>query len=176
MIGLLITGCDAAAPSSEQSVTQPPQSTSPEQSVVQAPQVGKLAPDFTLDYLDGGTVSLSDFRGSPVLINFWATWCPPCKLEMPFLEQVFDEWSDRGLVLLTIDIGENQATVEDFMRTENLSLPVLMDKNEAVSRRYNIRYFPTIFLVDKDGIIQSVRIGVFSGVSEIEQSLSEIMP
>lgn len=156
--GLLIAGCNAAAPLNE------------------APLVGSLAPDFTLDYLDDGTVSLSELRGKPVLINFWATWCGPCRFEMPFLQQVYDDWSDRGLVVLTVDIAESQDTVESFMQELGLSLPVLMDRDQAVTKRYNVRNIPATFLIDKNGIIQSIRIGAFTSPAEIEQELSKIMP
>ncbi|MFC1939864.1 TlpA family protein disulfide reductase [Chloroflexota bacterium] len=159
--GLLITGC--SSPPVEGGSTQ-------------APEAGKLAPDFQLSNLKGQTVSLRDFRGRPVLINFWASWCGPCRAEMPYIQQVFEEWSGRGLVMLSINIGESLSTVEGFMQSYNLSFPVLLDVNESVARKYNVRYIPTSFLIDEGGIIKSVNIGSFSSTAEIERDLSTIIP
>ncbi|MFC2052094.1 TlpA family protein disulfide reductase [Chloroflexota bacterium] len=142
----------------------------------QSPDTGNLAPDFQLSNLEGQAISLSDFRGRPVLINFWASWCGPCRAEMPYIQQIFEKWSDRGLVILAIDIGESRSTVEDFMQSYGLSFPALLDMNKTVSAEYNIRFIPTTFLIDKDGIIKAVKIGAFSSVEEIESNLSKIIP
>ncbi len=147
-----------------------------EQSAPAAPQVDKLAPDFQLPNLDGQIISLSDLRGKPVLINFWATWCPPCREEMPYLQQIYDEWSSKGLVLLTIDIGETPAQIKEFMQNNNLSLPVLLDATKSVAQRYNITGIPTTFLIDKNGVIRAKIIGSFPSAEAIEKELSKIMP
>ncbi len=91
----------------------------------QGPQPGNPAPDFQLLNLEGQNVSLSSLRGKPVLINFWASWCPPCRAEMPFIQQIFEdeEWSDKGLVILAINIGESPDTVKRFMASYGLSFP-----------------------------------------------------
>ncbi len=138
-------------------------------------KVGNLAPDFQLQNLNGNSVSLSDFRGKPVLLNFWASWCPPCRDEMPYLQQVYDEWSAKGLVLLAINIGESSSTVEEFMQSHNLSFPVLLDTKQDVDQKYNIYGIPTTFLIDKDGIIQDIKVGAFQSTAELESSLSKIM-
>ena len=140
------------------------------------PAEGDLAPDFQLQNLDGQTVSLSSLRGSPVLLNFWATWCGPCRTEMPYLQQIHEEWSDRGLVLLAIDLGESSSTVESYLQSNNLSLTVLLDTRQEVGQKYNIRAIPTTFFIDKDGIIQGVKIGAFQNKEQIEQYLGEIIP
>jgi len=154
--GLLITGC---AVGSEPTAT-----------------VGKAAPDFELQNLDGQSISLSDFKGKPVLINFWATWCRPCVFEMPYLQEIHDEWSGKGLVVLAINRGESSSKVEQFLQSNNLSLPVLLDTKLDVFRRYNIRGIPTTFFIDKDGIIQEKIIGRFTSKAPIENRLSKIMP
>ncbi|MFC1966094.1 TlpA family protein disulfide reductase [Chloroflexota bacterium] len=161
IMGLLMTGCSS-----------PPVTGGS----TQAPEADKLAPDFQLSNLKGQSVALSDFRGRPVLINFWASWCGPCRAEMPYIQQVFEEWSDRGLVILSIDIGESLSTVEGFMQSYNLSFPVLLDVNKTVALKYNVRYIPTSFLVDEGGIIKAVKIGAFSSTAEIERELSKIIP
>ncbi len=142
----------------------------------QASQVGKLAPDFQLPNLEGQSISLSDFRGNPVLINFWASWCYPCIYEMPFIQEVFEEWSGQGLVMLAINKGESLSTVNDFMQSGNFSFPVLLDINQYVALEYNARSIPTTFFIDKDGMIQAIKVGPFLSKAEIEMMLSAIIP
>ena len=138
--------------------------------------VGESAPDFELQNLDGQVVSLSELRGKPVLINFWATWCPSCRSQMPYLEQIYQEWSNKGLVLLTIDVGESASRVRQFMQSNNLSLPVLLDTRQVVARKYNIMGYPTTFFIDKDGIIQEKVVGAFPDKESIERYLNKIIP
>ncbi len=164
---LLVTGCSAGS--------EPPDGKSPT-APVEGTQVGNLAPDFQLQNLDGQAVSLSDFRGKPVLVNFWASWCPPCRSEMPYIQEIYEEWSDKGLVILAVDIGESPSTVENFMQSYNLTFPALLDINQAVALEYNIRGIPTTFLIDKDGIIQDKMIGAFQNKTQIENRLSKIIP
>ena len=141
-------------------------------------QTSKLAPDFQLLSLGGQSVSLSDFRGKPVLMNFWATWCPPCRAEMPFIQAIFADkrWADKVLVVLAVDIGESPSTVSEFMKKYGLTFPVLLDSTQDISLRYNVRAIPTTFLIDRNGIIIDIKIGAFSGKSEIEKSLAKITP
>jgi len=160
---LLLPGCSANPGTSE---TQTPS----------VAQVGAPAPDFQLQDLNGKTVSLSSLRGSPVMLNFWATWCPPCREEMPFIQQIYEEWSDRGLVLLAVDMGESPARVESFLQSYNLSLPVLMDIRQDVAGQYGIMGIPTTFFIDKDGILQNRKVGAFLSKEQIEGYLREIMP
>lgn len=147
-----------------------------EQSQSSSPEVGKLAPDFRLSSLDGNIVSLSDFRGKAVLINFWASWCPACKFEMPFLQMIHEEWSEKGLVILAVDIGESQSEVQEFMANLGLSFTALLDSKKEVALTYNIRNIPTTFFVDKNGVIRDVKIGSFSTKAEIENRLGKIVP
>lgn len=139
-------------------------------------RVGEPGPDFELEDLRGQTISLRNLRGSPVMLNFWATWCPACRAEMPYLQQTYEEWSDKGLVLLAINIGESRATIEQFMLSNNLSLPVLLDIREVVARKYNITAIPTTLFIDKDGIIQEKIIGAFPNKEAIEKHLGKIIP
>ena len=143
---------------------------------IQGTRVGNLAPDFQLQNLDGQSISLSGLQGKPVLLNFWATQCPPCRSEMPYLQEIYNEWSDKELTLVAINIGESSAKVERFMQSQNLSLPVLLDTKQDVAQKYGIQYIPTTFFIDKDGIIQEKIIGAFSGKAQIEMGLSKIIP
>ena len=167
---LLLAGCFAGPePLDGESPTAP----------VEGTQVGNLAPDFKLPDLDGQAVSLSDFRGKPVLINFWATWCPPCRYEMPFIQEIYEDkaWQDKGLVIVAVNTGESRSKVEDFMENYGLSFLVLLDIESEVARKYNAAPpWPVTFFIDKDGIIQEKVIGAFQDKTQIENRLSKIIP
>jgi peroxiredoxin len=124
-----------------------------------APQVGFAAPDFTLETHAGDSVSLAELRGQVVLVNFWATWCPPCRAEMPAIQQVYQAYRDQGFTVLAVDVQENQAQVAAFVAERELSFPVLMDADGSVSARYQVRAMPSTFFVDQEGIIQEVTLG-----------------
>ena len=142
----------------------------------QGPEIGKLAPDFQLSNLDGQVVSLSDFRGKPIFLNFWATWCGPCRFEMPFIQKMYEGLSSEGLVVLAVNLQENPATVKEFMETFGLTFPVLMATSREVPLAYNIRGIPATFFIDKNGIIQDIKIGAFTSEVEIASRLNKIMP
>ena len=139
-------------------------------------EIGKAAPDFTLQDLEGQTVTLSGLRGSPIMLNFWATWCSPCRHEMPFLQQVYEDWQDKGLVLLTINLRETLSEAMQFLQSNDLTFPVLLVTDGGIASKYNITGIPTTFFIDKDGIIQEKRLGSFSNAAEIENYLDSIMP
>jgi cytochrome c biogenesis protein CcmG/thiol:disulfide interchange protein DsbE len=138
--------------------------------------IGNRAIDFELQTLDGKAVKLSDYRGKPVLLNFWATWCGPCRFEVPFLQQINDSYSAKGLVMLAVDIGENSTVINNFMTSLNVSLPVLMDTDKKASKSYTITAIPTTFLIDKDGIIRQKVLGAFPDKATIENELKKIIP
>jgi peroxiredoxin len=140
----------------------------------QGPEVGDAAPDFQLTSLDGQAVSLSDLKGNPVLLNFWATWCVPCKMETPYLQEIYDEWQVMGLVLLAVDISESSSKVEAFMQSEGFSLPVLLDSAGKVAKKYGIWVIPTTFFIDLNGVIQEIKLGAFQSKAEIEASLNQL--
>jgi len=154
-LGLLITGC------------------SPESSIA---RVGEPAPDFELKTLDGESISLSDLKGQPVLINFWQTGCAPCVIEMPYLQEVYNEWSDQGLVLLAVNVAGNSSQVEEFAKTLNISIPVLLDTKGLVAVRYNIMYYPTTYFIDKDGVVQEKIVGAFPNKETIEKRVINLIP
>jgi peroxiredoxin len=135
-------------------------------------QAGDPAPDFQFQNAAGEPVALSDFRGNVVMINFWATWCGYCKMEMPYIQQVYDEWQEKGLVLLAIDLGEDADTVAKFIQEQGLSFPVLLDSDMKVATQYKVASLPTTLFIDKDGIIQGIQVGAFSSKEVIESVLS----
>lgn len=139
------------------------------------PIAGFPAPDFELNSLDGPKVSLSSFRGQPVVLNFWATWCSPCRHEIPFLQDIAmdPDWLDRGLEMVAVDIQESEGDVRQFMEANGMTYRVLLDRSGAVASLYNIRGIPTTFFIDKDGIIQNVKVGTFQTKQEIEAIIKD---
>ena len=126
-----------------------------------APHPGFLAPDFELSGSDGAIYRLSDLRGKPVIINFWASWCAPCKAEMPAIERVHQGGKDQGLVVLAISATnqDNQADALAFLQRIGIGFPILFDKDGNVFRLYGVRALPTTFFVDTRGVIQDVVVG-----------------
>ena len=165
----LYGGCSSASPLSTVS-------TLPATTIAEGNQIGNLAFDFRLQNLNGQSVSLRGLRGKPVVLNFWATWCGPCRGEMPFLQQIYETWSEKGLVVLEIDLRESATLVQKFMTDNKLSLPTLLDTSGKVGQMYGITAIPTTFFIDKDGIIQQVVRGSFPNKASIESQLSKITP
>jgi len=120
---------------------------------------GSVAPGFTLERLDGGPVSLADQRGRVVLVNFWATWCEPCKEEMPAMERLYEEHRDAGFELLAISVGEKPEPVRAFRDSLELSFPILLDPDKSVSRAYQTYRFPESYLVDREGVVVERYVG-----------------
>ena len=128
---------------------------------ISAPQQGFSAPEFTLRSLSGAEVSLSDFKGKPVILNFWASWCPPCRAEMPAFNQVYSEYQNQELIILGIN-STNQDKLQaasDFVESNKLAFLILLDRSGEVGNLYNLYSLPTTFFIDNDGIIQNVLIG-----------------
>ncbi len=126
-----------------------------------APRRGFLAPDLALEDSNGQLVRLSDLRGRPVLVNFWASWCPPCQAEMPALQRVYDDYGEQGYVILAVNttFQDSEAEALAFIEERGLTFPVLWDWDGDAARRYEVRSMPTSFFIDADGIIRDVVIG-----------------
>ena len=120
---------------------------------------GQLAFDFTLDDVSGQRIKLSDLRGHPVVINFWATWCPPCRQELPALQSAYQRFRDKGVVLLGVDLKENAETIQNFTTQFGLTYPLLLDRDGAVSERYQVRGIPTTVIVNADGVVRARHVG-----------------
>ncbi|HYF75546.1 MAG TPA: thiol-disulfide oxidoreductase ResA [Symbiobacteriaceae bacterium] len=112
---------------------------------------GTMAPDFELKTTDGQTVKLSDYKGKPVMLNFFATWCPPCRAEMPALQEVYKEYEAQGFVILAVNLNESNLAIDAFRDKLGLTFPIVVDKTDAVSRTYGIVPLPTSYFVGKDG-------------------------
>jgi peroxiredoxin len=119
----------------------------------------QTAPDFRLTSLSSETVHLSDYAGQIVLINFWATWCPPCRAEMPAINAFYEAHKEAGFVVLAVNSQEEAATVERFIQANSFSFPVLLDLQASAMDRYQVRGLPTTFIIDRDGFIQHVQTG-----------------
>lgn len=128
--------------------------------VLAAPMIRFLAPDFTLATLDGKFVQLSSMRGKPVVLNFWATWCPPCRAEMPELEKLWQDYHRGEVVLLGMDQGESAEAVDQFAReVVGVSFPLVLDTRQKVGAQYGVRALPTTFFIDAQGRIQDIKVG-----------------
>jgi thiol-disulfide isomerase/thioredoxin len=146
------------------------------ESSAQSPQIGKLSPGFTLYDLGDEAVSLSELKGKPVFINFWASWCGPCQEEMPLIQSIYERQAGQPqpAVILTINIGESLSTAENFMQEKGLSFPVLLDIEQSVAGDYNIRSIPTTLFIDSEGTTREIKIGAFTSVVQIERGLARL--
>ncbi|MFQ5593496.1 MAG: redoxin domain-containing protein [Anaerolineae bacterium] len=142
---------------------QPRSSAGVTTSIGRTPSAGDLAPDFTLKNLKGEEISLSDFKGQPVLINFWATWCGPCRIEMPVMDAMYQKYQDEGFVVLAVDVQESITVVQSFVNSMGLTFPILLDlKSEIADGPYRIRAFPTSYFVGRDGKITAAHRGMMT--------------
>lgn len=120
---------------------------------------GKPAPDFTLPALDGKKIRLSDLRGKMVFLNIWATWCPPCREEMPSMQKLHEHFKGKDFVMLTVSIDEKKEDVAAFVKELGLTFPVALDPEQKVTAGYGITGVPETFLIDKNGIVLHHLIG-----------------
>ena len=125
------------------------------------------APDFTLKSRDGKNVRLSELRGQVVMINFWASWCGPCRQEMPHLEAIHNEYVDYGFTLLGINVDEKQELAEKLLAQIPVSFPILFDPSSSVSKQYNVDAMPTTILIDRDGNLRHLHRAYRPGFEDI---------
>ena len=125
------------------------------------PLAGYLAPDFTLVSMNGETYTLSNLRGQNVVLNFWVTWCIPCKDELPAIERISQDYQDENIVFLSINVLDQDDInkVKELVSAMGLTYPILLDENGLVNRDYRVEFFPTSFFIDENGIIQHVLFG-----------------
>jgi cytochrome c biogenesis protein CcmG/thiol:disulfide interchange protein DsbE len=128
-----------------------------------APEIGAVAPPFTATSIDETRVSLSDLRGHPVLVNFWATWCVPCRVEMPMLEEVYRDTHAKGLRILAVNLGEDPQTAREWGRGLGLTFDLLSDPRGDIAAVYALRGQPSTYVISPSGIITAIFYGPASG-------------
>jgi len=137
--------------------------------------VGDRAHNFTLPDVNGNDITLSDFAGQPVVVNFWATWCPPCRVEMPELQNAFDTYRDQDLVVLAVNAQEGQPQVSAFFEEMGFTLPALLDSDGQVGNAYGTPGLPSTFFINPSGEVTAVHRGLLTA-DQIESYLAPILP
>ena len=141
-----------------------------------SPREGFSAPDFTLEQLGGGQVTLSQLRGKVVMINLWASWCAPCRIEMPAIEKVYRVYKDQGFVVLGLNttFQDSEFEAAAFVKQLDLTFPILLDRSGATSNRYQLRALPSTYFVDRKGIIRAAVFGAMNDAL-IESKVAELV-
>ncbi len=158
---------------SRSSVSIPPGLLAGLSAVPAAPEQGAPAPDFNLSDTQGRSHRLSDLQGSVVLINFWATWCAPCRIEMPALEDRYARYKEVGLQVLAVNFDEPLDAVTAFGESFGLSFPLLLDPGGHIQQLYRVRGYPSSYFVDREGVIRIVHIGLMTE-GQLDGYLSEL--
>jgi peroxiredoxin len=127
--------------------------------LVKANQVGSLAPDFSIADMNGNEVTLEQFRGKVVFLDFWAPWCDICREELPALDALYKKYSKEGLEIIGIDMDSSERLVTEFLQRVPVTFTVLIDKKAITRRGYRFRTLPTAFIIGKDGVIRYVHLG-----------------
>ena len=135
-----------------------------------------LAPDFTLHTMDGPNLRLKEQRGRVVMVNFWATWCGPCRQEMPQLNKLYEKYRASGFVLLGVNVDDDTRNAADVAAKLGLKFPVLLDTDKTVSRQYDLATMPSTVLIDRDGKVRYVHRGYVSGYEDdYEKQIRELL-
>ena len=134
--------------------------------------------DFTLPLLNGANITLSHYKGKVVFLNFWATWCGPCRSEMPSMEAVYQIFKNRDFEILAVNLGESKEKVSSFMNQNNLTFPAVLDEKQITGSYYNVRAIPTTYIIDKRGLIIACLVGSIDWntpkvIAAIEAALGE---
>ncbi|HWL22542.1 MAG TPA: thiol-disulfide oxidoreductase ResA [Ureibacillus sp.] len=137
--------------------------------------VGDTAPDFELVGLDGNKHRLSDYRGEGVMLNFWGTWCEPCKREMPAMDRQYEVFKDQGVNLLTINIAQSEFEVQNFLNSLGVDFPTVIDKTRDVRDAYNIIDLPASIFIDPNGKVVKIKTGEMSE-ADIIKNMEMIKP
>lgn len=120
------------------------------------PAKSPVAPDFTLAQYQGGNLKLSEQRGNVVLLNFWATWCGPCRTEMPELDKLAKKYAELGVVVIGVNVETEDNGVKAYLSDIPVSFPILLDVNNIASKAYDVQAMPTTVIIDKDGKVRSL--------------------
>jgi len=148
--------------------------TRPAPAPVTTADIGQAAPSLRLPLVGGGEMDLASYQGRPVLLNFWATWCDPCRAEMPVFERAQQQYRDQGLVVLGVDLQERDPEIVAFLTEIGVTFPTLVDRTGEVTRQWRATGLPTTFLIDRQGIIRDVRVGAFTD-GMLEERLTKVL-
>ena len=163
---VLLVGCASPTPTSVPFGPNPPTPTETPTPVktraASYPRVGYITPDFTLRDLQGVERSIKDYRGKVVMLNFWASWCGPCRREIPDLVRVYEEYRDRDFVIVAVNVRERRELVSEFAEKQGMSFPILLDARASVAMQYRLRGIPTSLFLDRDGTIRYIHVGTIS--------------
>ncbi|WP_010273927.1 redoxin domain-containing protein [Paenibacillus senegalensis] len=135
---------------------------------------GNEAPEFELVGLDGEIHNLSNYRGKAVVVNFWGTFCEPCREEMPDIQSQYEKWSDDEVVFLGLNLGESRVTAQNFVNQMKLTFPILLDNQRMVARNYGITHYPSTVFIRPDGKIDHIRVGLMDE-QYIEDSVKKLV-
>ncbi len=121
------------------------------------------APDFTLKSLEGSNLRLEEYRGQVVLLNFWASWCGPCRQEMPLLDRLHHRYEDTGFAVLGVNVEGEVAPAQEIVDKTNVTFPILIDDGQKVSEMYNLQAMPSTVVIDRDGVVRYIHLGYKPG-------------
>lgn len=185
-VGLVLYGSDLLLPEEaepangdvqiESFTVGTPRSVDPPISISAPPEPGETAPPFLLEDLQGEDVTLAQFSGQPVILNFWATWCAPCIFEMPELQSAYEAYGESDLVILGLNRDEDPEVVADFLANEldvQITFPILLDEHAVVGDGYGVINLPTTYFVNPDGVVTGVHRGPLT-LQQIEDFLEEM--
>jgi peroxiredoxin len=140
------------------------------------PEPGSVAPDFTLKSSTGKNLKLSELRGQVVMINFWASWCAPCRQEMPLLNHIYEQYHKVGFTLLGVNIDDRSETAQALAQQLGISFPVLFDADKQVSHRYDVGAMPSTLLIDRSGKVRYLHRGYRAGVEvQYDKQVRELL-
>ena len=131
-----------------------------------AEEITGKAPDFTLKGLNGDNLKLSELRGKVILINFWASWCGPCRQEMPVLDQLYQRYRSLDFTIIGVNVEENSDAAKSLLKDVNVTFPILFDNTNAVSKLYKVKGMPSSILVDRDGNMRDMYMGYQQGYEQ----------
>lgn len=143
-------------------------------SITEPATVGQPAPGFSANTPDGQKIDLGGFRGSPVALNFWATWCAPCGLEMPELQNAVTRYSDQNLVVLGVNAAEPADQVKSYMAELKLTFPTVIDEDGSIANQYGVYAFPTTIWIDAQGVIRARHLGPLT-TSDIDRYVADLL-
>jgi len=182
VMGIAATGCgNEAAPNGDEPNGEPDLTSGLgviidcDENTGEALEAADMAPDFRFQDAAGSTFSLSYYRGRSVVLNFWSTGCDHCLEEIPYMQQVYDEWPPEELVILTIEVFDEAEAVNAFLNDSGISLPVLLDKEFEAMVQYGVDIIPRTFFIDEEGLMRGIKFGALQSLEELDDILEQLI-